>query len=86
MKQLMFTGNFEDLKRLRFTKGNFTVWEGPCYGKPTDGVIVLIYDDRRIRAECNGFNAPAVKFLKPILDKMKIPYEEKGEDERDSEE
>lgn len=81
MKELRFTGDFEDLKRLRFTKGNFTVWEGPCYGKPTNGVIILIYDDRRIRIECNGLNAPAVEFLKPLLDKMKIPYEETGEED-----
>ena len=82
MKQLRFTGEFKDLLAKRFIKEDRGFFGIGCYQKPIGGGIVcLVYPDKTIGIECNGLFLPGIKYAKPFLEKLNLPFEEFGEDE-----
>ena len=77
-QKLIFKGNFEDLKKLRFIKSSKDPW-AECdvmqkgIGK---GINILIYENGDIRAEINdAIFCYAPHLIEDSLIKMNIPYE-----------
>lgn len=87
MKQLRFTGEFKDLLAKRFIKEDRGFFGIGCYQKPIEhGIVCLVYPDKRVAVECNGLYLPGIRYAKPFLEKLGLPFEEFGEDDYKDEE
>ena len=74
LKELKFTGNFEDLKFLKGSKDPFC--EGTLYKALGSGTFLLIRQNRDIKIREFDIISSKPDKLKPLLEKLGIPFEE----------
>ncbi len=74
MIELKFTGKFEDLHFFKGGKDPF--FEGTYYKPMGNGIILLIRQNRDIKVKMFDIISSKPELTKPILEKLKIPFEE----------